>query len=195
MVNQQQPENGASEQEILSPKSVARRRFTKAGAAASGVLLTLHSTSALAGGGGGGGGTVCTTGSGSMSTGVNSRAAVAVTCTGGGPNYWSNNGWPTGCKKSDLYGGTFSCGGTMGNSQFWDIVTKNNTSFDSTQLCKYLACAYLNVVSGKTNFTNKANLQKMWNEYRTAGYYSPAANVKWYAADIVAYLKKTNLYT
>lgn len=194
MVNQQQPENGASEQEILSPKSAGRRRFTKAGAAASGVLLTLHSTSALAGGGGGGGGTVCTTGSGSMSAGV-SRVAASLTCSGGGPVYWSSHTWPSSCKKTDLYGGTFSCGGTMGNAQFWDVVTKNNNSYDPTLLCKYLTCAHLNVVSGKTNFTTTANLQKMWNEYRAAGYYSPAANIKWYAADIVAYLKKTMLYT
>lgn len=198
MVNQQQPEDGASQQAPLSPQGVARRRFTKAGAAASGVLLTLHSTSGLAGGGMGGA-TVCTNSSAGASAGVtsNRRTQVAgTTCEGAGPVTWadSHTAWPSGCSRGTQFGSVFPCSGTTASTSMLTYV-KGTSGADATQLCMYLTCAYLNVISLKSTFNTVAELQRMWNEYRLNSYYSPSAGVKWDAAAIVRYLASTMRYS
>lgn len=67
----------------LSAHGTARRRFTRAGAAASGVLLTLHSQPGMAL-------DICSTPSGYQSGLVSARPNDPGTCAGRSPGYWKN---------------------------------------------------------------------------------------------------------
>jgi len=193
VVNQQQPEDGASQQAPLSPQGVARRRFTKAGAAASGVLLTLHSTSGLATTGQGGG-VVCVNSSAGASAGVASTQRVAktvVTCNGNSPSKWCKpaTNWPATCGKQTQFGTVFFCTGTTSSTTFWSYV--QGSSSDTTQLCMHLSAVYLNIKANLNNVNTEIELKRMWNDYRSNGFYSPSGGVKWDAAAIVKYLSST----
>lgn len=39
----------------------------------------------------------------------------------------------------------------------------------------------------------EAGIKTIWHEYATKGYYAPMAGVKWYAEDIVNYLKTNGI--
>lgn len=67
----------------LSAKGTARRRFTRAGAAASGVLLTLHSQPGMAA-------VVCAGPSGFQSGLVSARPNDPGACAGRSPGFWKN---------------------------------------------------------------------------------------------------------
>ena len=55
----------------------------------------------------------------------------------------------------------------------------------------YLVAAYLNSVSGWTNFLPPAKIQQMFTEWQAQGYFAPSPGVRWNAAQIVTYLKST----
>src|SRR5689334_17769378 len=74
VANQQQPGDSAARPAPLSPTGAARRRFARAGATASGVLLTLQSAPAMAQ-------VICTAPSGSLSNGPTSTQPGVGTAT------------------------------------------------------------------------------------------------------------------
>jgi hypothetical protein len=210
VANEQQPE------QELSAQGASRRRFTRAGAAASGVLLTLHSQPGMAA-------TVCAGPSGFQSGLISARPNDPGACAGRSPGYWKNtdpapdgssngngkgNGkgpkptplpdkiWPAGALPTDKFRTVFSCTIAM-NSTYGadsctlDYVLGNEAAFDQYQLGAHLVAAYLNVLAGYSSFQTVPMLQNIWNELRDKGYFNPTAGVQWDAKQVVDYLTGT----
>ncbi len=170
----------------LSPVGAARRRFTRAGVAASGVLLTLHSQPGMAV-------EVCTTPSGSLSGGLQSFRGPPPTCAGRSPGYWKNHSWPRGCNKNEPFTRIFSCNSlnakTYGTTSQSAILDPKQ--WDRNGIGRHLMACYLNVQAGLSTFQTTAMLQRIWLEYQAKGYYAPTAGVKWDGGKIVDYLQGT----
>ena len=64
-------------------------------------------------------------------------------------------------------------------------------TYDANKLGMHLVAAYLNAKQGYTPFLTVERIQSMWTEVQAKGYFSPTAGVKWYPADIVVYISKT----
>lgn len=174
----------------LGQRGASRRRFTRVGAGATGVLLTLASQPGMAC-------DVCMSPSGYQSyskTLKTASRAPAVTCVGRGPSYWrGTSSWPSGCSSGTMFNKVFTCNSrtnqTYGKTNCMRILTPQ--SFDSGSVGVYLMAMYLNVLSKKTSFMTIEQVRAIWNEYQSSGYYTPTAGVKWYASDIVLYLSGT----
>jgi len=197
---------------------ISRRRFTKAGVAVSGVLLTLASRPSLGAGGGLGGGGVCKSPSGFMSGNVSSHGNEQY-CSGRTPGYWSNHyNWPlpyktgncTDTRNKQNYlswenSGPF--GGTMFNDTNIGFHSYGNGSIyktysmmqvmlldgndDPYQLGAHSVAALLNAAQGWTPVLTVSQVRNMFKEWDQKGYFEPTAGVKWYAEDIVDYLQST----
>lgn len=185
----------------------SRRGFTKSGLALSGVLLTLASRPVL-------GDFVCKTPSGFLSGNV-SVHGNPQTCGGLTPGYWGNKpeNWPSPYKAGTCSGNATDCNHpgnwtTASATKFMAIFNCNNhgsiyssyTLFqviwlggggDPDQLGAHVVSALLNARSGYTPVLGETQLINMFNEWNQNGYFEPTAGVKWYGADIVAYLKTT----
>jgi hypothetical protein len=193
----------------------SRRRFTKSGVVASGVLLTLASRPSLGGGGGGGGGGgwVCKSPSGFLSANL-SQHGTPKTCGGRTPGYWcTHTTWPspykvgtcTNTKFKQSYnswsGGTmykdsnlgFHCTGYGAGYLKYSMLQVGllGGNGDPYQLGAHCVAALLNARMGWTPVLTEAQVRAMFNDYASYGYYEPTAGVKWYPADIVTYLKST----
>lgn len=209
------PQDVANQTESVNE---SRRRFTKSGLAVSGVLLTLASRPSLGGGGGGGGGWVCKSPSGFLSANL-SQHGTSKYCSGRTPGYWCTHyNWPSPYKtgsctntkfKQDYnnWSNTGSSSGTMykdstlgfhctgygaGYLKYSMIqVTLLGGTGDPYQLGAHCVAALLNARMGWTPVLTEAQVRGMFNDYAARGYFEPTAGVKWYAADIVTYLKST----
>lgn len=172
----------------MSPKGAARRRFARAGATASGVLLTLQSAPAMAQ-------VICASPSGSLSHGpASTQPGAGSTCQGVQPLGWASTTktWPGGFTKNTKYGDMYTCGGTLSQTKLIDLLTKTNASPDVNEVAKYLIAAKLNVLSLKTSFQTVPMLNTMWGEVRDKNCYEPMAGVTpWDCAKVVDYLKRT----
>ncbi|MES2152903.1 MAG: hypothetical protein V4508_24260 [Pseudomonadota bacterium] len=173
----------------LSASGVSRRRFARIGAGASGVLLTLASQPGMAC-------DICTSPSGSLSGGLASHGPTQVACNGVSPGYWKNNDpWPI--AKTTKFGSVpnqvFTCiSGSFsnyGSCELGGLI--DGKGWDNANLGMHLTAAYLNFKSGRAAFPTETMLHAMWYEFQSVGYYKPTATVKWYADDIVNYLKGT----
>lgn len=198
MVNEQQPTPP------LTAKGAARRRFTRAGAAASGVLLTLHSQPGMAA-------AVCATPSGFLSAQVSARNPDASTCSGRSPGVWLQSLQPRGHGKNNpghvdwpvspdtLFRSVFTTNLAMSSKLGSDkatleyVLANNDPSFDPNNLGSHLVAAYLNVLSGRSTFQTVPMLTNIWNNLRDYGVFHPTAGVDWYAKDVVDYLSSTML--
>ena len=192
MANEQQPGKQ------LSAQGAARRRFTRAGAAASGVLMTLHSQPGMAA-------IVCATPSGHASALISARNPDALSCSGLSPGVWSQslkprgkNGntpghlsWPI--SKDKKFGSLFTTGKAIGQATFEQVLGNNDPVFDPDNLGAHLVAAYLNVLSGRSSFQNEYMLVNIWNNLRDYGVYHPAANIDWKGKEVVEYLRSTML--
>ncbi len=69
---------------------------------------------------------------------------------------------------------------------FW--LTENK---DPQQLGAHIVAAILNARMGGTPVLTENQVVNIFNEWDSKGYFEPTAGVKWYAADIVAYLQST----
>ncbi len=170
----------------LSQQGQSRRRFTRAGAMASGVLLTLHSAPGMAA-------EVCTTASGSLSGGLQSFRGPKPVCSGRSPGYWKTHSWPGGCDKNMAYAKVFACDAksfkSYGSVSLSGILTPK--SFDKHGIGRHLVACWLNVKAGLSTFQTEIELKRIWNEYNTKGYYTPTAGVRWDGARIAEYLEST----
>jgi hypothetical protein len=189
---QDQPDESAKaestpEQSVAPMKLTdeSRRRFTKAGLAASGVILTVVSQPGMAS-------TVCASPSGSLSGGLQSHQTKAVTCSGLTPGYWKNHlgNWPNGCSKQVLFRSVFNV--TSSSSIYYpptllEVLTPQDFK-DQQNFGMHLVAAYLNAMAGLTSFLPVATLQNIFSEWETTGYYTPTAGVKWDLTQIVNYL-------
>ena len=89
------------------------------------------------------------------------------------------------------FGSIFSC---PSDSRYFavtlgDILVPKR--WDRNGLGRHMVATYLNIMSGKINFLTVTALQNIWNDLTRRGTYSPTAGVKWYADDVVDYLKGT----
>ena len=178
--------------ESLDARGAARRRFTRAGVGASGVLMTLASQPGMA--------AVCATPSGSLSSGMTSRAPnTQVTCGGVSPGYWKNHDWPAGTSRTARFGDIFPCGPSslvMSNMTMYDVLCNADTNVDKFNTASHVVSAYCNYRQDPTYVITPTILSKMWKEYQdtggqAVGYYVPAVNHKWYGFDIVNYIVST----
>lgn len=178
--------------ETLDARGASRRRFARVGAGASGVLMTLASQPGMA--------AVCATPSGSLSSGMTSRAPnTQVSCGGLSPGYWKNHTWPHGCNRNKKFGEVFPCSAgssVMAGMSMYDVLCQNDQAVDKHNTGAHVVAAYLNWRNNKTYVITPTMLAKIWKEYQdtggqAVGYYVPAANHKWYGNDIVAYIIST----
>jgi len=169
----------------------SRRRFTKTGLAASGVLLTLANRSAL-----GAGITVSPSVYASGNTSGHGPAAPAVTL-GLTPSYWSDpNKWPSNLNKNSRFQDIFS--DCVNGKQFFNDKLKDllggTASDDPIGLGQYLVAAYLNNLAGRCSFLTLAQIKAMYTGVCVSGAqtYVPNQGAKpWTAYDVKNYLAGT----
>lgn len=165
------------------PANPSRRRFTRAGFAGSGVILTLASRPVL-------GAACCKSPSGFLSGNASTHGNLQV-CLGRSPGYWKNRegSWPI--PTNTLFRHVFGCGG---NSPYYPCTMLSLLGpqhFDKDNLGMHLVAAYLNAMQGWTPFLQVDTLQGMFNEWQASGTFCPTATVQWNSAEIVDYLKST----
>lgn len=187
-------------------KGASRRRFTRAGVAATGVILSLKSQPGMAC-------EVCKSPSGYQSITNASHAPRNdnLVCRGRLPSYWdscSSTTWPvsttkyfrdvfTGCGSSSPYYNFTLLDVVRGFSITYDKRGKEIKTYvaDPTQFGKYIVAAYLNAKKNWTSFLPYQKVLLIWSEYNapaTRGTYQPGAGEKrWDAAKIVDYLRRT----
>lgn len=194
----------------LSASGNARRRFTRAGLGASGVLMTLASQPGMAA-------TVCASPSGSLSNGLQSshRPDNPLTCGGNSPGFYANNlsGWPSNPAPARKFKDIFTVNASqamLGELTLAEVFKTNGNKhggkggkgpfksedLDPHNVASHVLAAYLNIQSKRSTVLTETQLRAIWHEYQfngggKVGYYSPTAGVKWYGDDIVAYLKTT----
>lgn len=180
----------------LSAAGNARRKFARAGLGASGVLLTLTSQSGMA--------AVCTTPSGSLSSGMvtSRRPNAAITCGGVSPGYYKNNpqGWPSELRSDTTmkFKELFPCNGSsnvLGNYTLREVFDAT-AEVDPHNCGSHVLACYLNILTKRSTVLTELTLKQIWREYQNtggakSGYYTPTTGVKWYGGDIVNYLITT----
>ena len=180
----------------LSAKGAARRRFTRAGAGAAGVLMTLHSTPGMATPFCGMAPSAAFSAIQQKKMGAVSYRGEAPSCSGQGPIWWLWRPlWPTGCDANGDLKNFFSCQSkSSGYAQFNPRLLLSGvigTDIANANVGRYLLAAYLNAAAGYTSFLTTTMVRQIWNEWSLQGYYEPIAGQKWFAADIVTYLSGT----
>lgn len=193
-LNQPAPAQPAVIDAALGARGASRRRFARAGAGATGVLLTLASHPGMA----------CSVKVGpSGYQSVMTAAGKGITLSqrpgpassGKPPEQWcGGSGWP--CGQDVTFGQVFSCNrhnSTCGAATLHSHCAGTvGISGDKAKICQLLSAAYLNVKAGLSPFLTQASLQAIWTEYQSRGTYTPMAGVApWNAVTIVAYLTGT----
>lgn len=176
----------------LSAKGASRRRFARAGAGASGVILTLTSQPGMAS-------LVCASPSGSLSGTYASHHNKSEKCCGVSPGYWKthHSEWPGGDTfGNSLFKLTFPCSSTtalLKTSTCFDVVDPQAVpkGADPDNVAMHIMATLLNVRSGKITFLTELQVKAIWQSYATTGTYTPSAGVTWNGAQIVAYLTST----
>ena len=173
-----------------------RRRLLKAGAAAAPVVMTLLSRSAW------GQNFQCKTPSGFLSGNLSQNGNPQL-CSGLTPEVWvSGQGhWPapyypttipgTGGHDATTFHPLFA-GSFFGNQTLLEVM-QNSTGGGTIALGGYISAALLNAAAGLTSVLSVAQVINIWAEFvaNGYGYFEPSAGVKWYADDIIIYLKST----
>jgi hypothetical protein len=176
----------------LSAKGAARRRFARAGAGASGVILTLASQPGMAS-------VVCASPSGSLSNNYASHHDQNEKCDGVSPGYWKTHHeeWPGGAAfGNSLFKYTFHCTyhtAALRPYKCFDVVDPEIVlnGADPDNVAMHMMCTLLNVRSHRITFLTELQVFNIWNSYASTGTYAPSAGVIWNGAQIVAYLKST----
>lgn len=178
----------------LGARGASRRRFARAGAGATGVLLTLASHPGMA----------CSVYQGpsgwhsantAKTKGLVLSNTVKAHSAGMPPQNWSTSrSWP--CQTSVRFGSVFNCNWsnqTMKNATLMEHCSgKFASSGDKGKIARLLSAAYLNVLSGRSPFLTQQILNNIWTEYQSKQTYTPMAGVTpWNAVTIVTYLTGT----
>jgi hypothetical protein len=172
----------------ISARGAARRRFTRAGLGATGVLLTLTSQPGMAH-------DICVPPSAAMSGKLKpavSGGAHTPICQAKDPDYWkASKSWP--CSSDLPFKTVFYCGQkhseTYAKCSLMSVLSPH-PEFDNT-LGRLLTATYLNAKSGRIPFLKADRVTDIWDQLQSKGYYSPAPNMRWNEADIVLYLAGT----
>ncbi len=180
----------------LSARGLARRRFTRAGLAASGALVTVTNAAGM------GTHAACASPSGSLSGGLHSHTPETPELCGGlSPGGWkkpggANDTWPI--DEGTKFGTVFGCSGATAfyaNYTLLEVMSpqefKKNGQKDDYEIGAHMVASLLNVLSGKVTVLTVPVLKTIWDEYTADGTYSPAAGVNWGGGEIVAYILTT----
>lgn len=198
-----------SKQDSVTGESNDRRRFLGAGAAATPFLLTLVSQPAL--------GVTCFTPSRSLSrnTSVSQQGKNGECLRAESPGNYSAQQqqgfgayhWPAAVPPSTPMHPLFYKGGEYLKTKFVKKVNGNWVSMTLGEALQvnapgqvhfHLIGAYLNKMGGNGAVIpdivmTAQDILGMWQEYASRGYYEPMAGIKWYAEDIVNYLKTNGI--
>lgn len=173
----------------LGRRGAARRRLTKAGLGAAGVLWTLESQATNYGKD-----MVCKAPSGAVSTGLKSTKGPKSTCQGWPPSAWCLVGhyWP--CSDKIAFDSIFRCTTTAtqrtyGRVSLMDVL--KGKSWDNYGLGAQLAAAYLNVMTRKITFLTEEDVRDMWRQIQR-GLYQASPEVPWNAKQLAHYLDSTH---
>ena len=195
----------------ISATGAARRRFAR-GLGASGVVMTLASQPGMAA-------AVCTSPSGSLSSGMQTSHAPTVPplCGGMSPGFYKNNpgGWPaqfpstTTKKFGEIFPTTAGASMALAGLTLMQVFELNGDGgpkkprpngpvkdIDAHNVGSHILACYFNLLTNRTTVLSDAMIRNIWREYdNTAGgkfgYYKPAAKVEWKGDKIVSYLKTT----
>ncbi|MYN05217.1 hypothetical protein GTP41_24280 [Pseudoduganella sp. DS3] len=199
MANEQQPE------QQLSAHGAKRRRFTRAGAAASGVLLTVHSQPGMAA-------SACSTPSGFQSITYGSHNPRVTTCDGNSPGVWkeslqqrgANNttpghqGWPVNpdtVRFRDLFvtvatGPYRHLGEDRATLRY--VLDNKEKGFDPENFGAYMVATYLNFMAKKSPVPDYQTLVQIWMAIRDNGKYIPnGGGPSWNVSNVKDYLAST----
>lgn len=196
MANEQQPA------QQLSAQGAARRRFTRAGAAASGVLLTLHSQPGMAQ-------VMCTTASGFQSLQGGSHNPRVATCGGSSPGVWGQSLDARGANKNTPGEVTWPQGLDANQKLFRDwfpatasgrwaqlagdqatlkkVLTSDDNHFDPANFGAHLVACYLNKITGLSPYPDEKTLTDMWVAISGGQLYYPNGGAKGWNVDYCKY--------
>ena len=190
----------------------SRRRFTKAGLAATGVILTLASRPVLAN-------TDCRSPSAWASANMSAHFKYNEMCFGNYPDYYANNpqawggtqylpGTYNDNKENSNSNGSSNSNGnpsSTNNVDNWVGGTQFQEAFPGSRrypgrsmmqvlwmqdpMGGYLCAALLNAALGLTPPLTETRIVDMCLEYETKGYFEPTAGVHWFEGDIIFYLE------
>jgi hypothetical protein len=186
----------------LDAKGIARRRFTRVSAGATGVILTLHSQPGMATYGK----SVCISPSGFMSMPTNASARPQQSCSANRSHgYWKTHAevWrmKTGIDPSAKFGKLFPCLGKYAGLNDVTLMQVINPSkaikaIDKNNVAMQTVAALLNArsasFSGIASVLPEERVMDIWNQFVTKGYYSPGKGATpWTGPIIAAYLEST----
>ncbi|MDB5759727.1 MAG: hypothetical protein JWM30_3016 [Burkholderia sp.] len=180
----------------------SRRRFTRIGAGASAVVMTLASRSVLAN-------MACTTASGFTSVNQSVRRTdTPINCSGLPYTDWmaTTTAWPiaressfatafANSPKADLVTGEISSSSGLTNRDSVALAeaTLQQALFGTKtpEVVKYLIAALLNAHSNRSTYPSVLNVQTIFKEWNSNDTYEVMAGVKWNADQIIEYLRAT----
>jgi hypothetical protein len=195
-----------------NPSIVAsRRRFTKAGIVASGVMLTLASRPVM---GTGNHATKCCKGPSGWQSANMSAPGQKPVCQGRSPTYWKGckDRWPVNGESEVKQ--HFNCSSYKGQRysgiSLYELCTldfdsrrfrsdyeyqsfKYSFNYDELRLCSYIVAAYLNAKSGWTPFLKEETIRAMFTECINSDGFSPTAGVRWSVSECIEYLQATQM--
>lgn len=186
----------------LDAKGIARRRFTRASAGATGVILTLHSQPGMATFGK----SVCISPSGFMSMQPGASARPQHSCSANRSHgYWKTHAsaWKTqaGIDPNAKFGRLFLCTGRyagLSNVTLMQVIDPSSTikAIDRNNVAMQSVAALLNAraarFTGIGSVLPEERVMDIWNQFVTQGYYAPAKGATpWSGAVIAAYLEST----
>jgi hypothetical protein len=195
---------------------ISRRRFTRAGIAASGVMLSLASRPVM---GTGNYSTKCCKGPSGWQSANKSSTGKPPVCQGKSPTYWTGrkDNWPVNCDQevkrhftcntsTSLRYGDWSlyelCSidfesrrqrSNWSNFEYYSFVYSFNS--EKLRLCSHIVAAYLNAKSGFTPFLREETIRAMFSECINSDGFSPTAGVRWTVAECIEYLAATQTQT
>ena len=183
----------ADQTHSIAPAADAnRRRLLQGGLAAAPVLMTLVSRPVL-------GQVGCQTASAAVSGNLSRGGLELPVCVGASALTLASNQslWPPGYYPDTVNGPNGHKAtkfhehglGFQGNKRKNDTileVLKSGDNFDSN-----MAAALLNAAAGRTPVLSVADVQGIWSEVMSKGYFEPTGGARWYENDIISYLKTT----
>lgn len=195
----------ASATVFLDANGAARRRFTRLGAGAAGVILTLHSQPGMAAKGMGDKNAMCVAPSGFMSIATGSHGPHVSCFYNRSHGYWKNHPeeWKTqaGIDYNAKFGSIFPATGRyadLADVTLMDVVNPSKAvkDIDQNNVAMQTVAALLNAraskYAGVPTILPEDTVMAIWREYAANGYYTPSSGASiWTGAQVAEYFEST----